>query len=241
MVEATLSADLNRNSLFRFLDTHWPHTVLLDAFATMEIGTAKFCGGSPVFWLKDREGNYRSGKVMAYDSTTGHRLKIADRVTVNYAHALARLPDYNFQACYYGEYAAATNQKACLIVVESEKTALLIRLMLSALVTNTHRFEMIATSGASNFGVDPFRLKDPHYRMAVLYNRDLIVIPDADMTERWRQCAERLRPYTRSLRFVDVTAEPFSLVGSDDIGDWILANGTRLRDCLNAICTAPSL
>jgi len=241
MVEATLRADLMLNSLYRFFLMHYNESFIMEAFKEMEVGTARFGGGSPVFWLRDRYGNYRSGKVMAYDSKTGHRVKSPDTVTVSYAHTLARLPDYNFQACYYGEYNAARYPDGTIFLVESEKSALVLRMMLAALAVPPGRYIAMATSGASNFNVDIPRMTDPSYRMSILYNRDLIVIPDTDMVEQWKKCAMRLKPYLRSLRLLDVRAAPFDLEGSDDIADWILDHGHRLRECLTAIRTAPRL
>lgn len=241
MVEATLGADRMLNSLYRFFLQHYNTSFINDAFREMEVGTARFGGGSPVFWLRDREGNYRSGKVMAYDSATGHRVKSPDTVTVSYAHSLARLPDYNFQACYYGEYNAARYPGGTIFLVESEKSALVLHMMLAALAQAPGRYLAMATSGASSFNVDPSRITDAAYRTSILYNRNVIVIPDADMVDQWKKRALRLKPYLGSLRLLDVRTPPFSLEGSDDIADWILDHGHRLRECFTAICTAPKL
>lgn len=241
MVEATLGADPMLNSLYRFFLMHYNESFIMEAFKEMEVGTARFAGGSPVFWLRDRSGDYRSGKVMAYDSKTGHRVKSPDTVTVSYAHSLARLPDYNFQACYYGEYNAARYPGGTIFLVESEKSAVVLRMMMAALAVTPGRYVVMATSGASNFNVDIPRMTDSSYRMSILYNRDLIVIPDADMTDQWKKCAMRLKPYLRSLRLLDVRIAPFYLEDSDDIADWILDHGNRLGECLTAIRTAPRL
>ncbi|MDE6588614.1 MAG: hypothetical protein K2K40_09800 [Paramuribaculum sp.] len=241
MVKATLGADRMLNSLYRFFLLHYNTSFIMEAFKEMEVGTARFGGGSPVFWLRDRFGNYRSGKVMAYDSNTGHRVKSHDTVTVNYAHSLARLPGYNFQSCYYGEYNAARYPDGTIILVESEKSALVLRMMLAALSQVPGRYLAMATSGASNFSVDPSRMADPTYRMSILYNRNLIVIPDADMVDRWQKSAMRLKPFLGSLRLLDVRTSPFGLEGSDDIADWILDHGHRLSECLTAIRTAPRI
>ncbi|MDE7151784.1 MAG: hypothetical protein K2O27_05915 [Candidatus Amulumruptor sp.] len=84
-------------------------------------------------------------------------------------------------------------------------------------------------------------MADPTYRMSILYNRNLIVIPDADMVDRWQKSAMRLKPFLGSLRLLDVRTSPFGLEGSDDIADWILDHGHRLSECLTAIRTAPRI
>ena len=42
------------------------------------------------------------------------------------------------------------------------------------------------------------------------------------MIHKWMDAADALRPVCRTVRAVDVRREPFSLTGSQDIGDYIL-------------------
>ena len=40
-----------------------------------------------MFWQMDNTGNIRTGKIMAYDITTGKRIKDKDIIPINWVHS----------------------------------------------------------------------------------------------------------------------------------------------------------
>ncbi len=215
--------DLNDN-LFYFLCKRYDISMVQQACRAFGVTHARYAGGSTAFWLFDRNGYIRSAKVMAYDRETGRRIKSQSRMPVSYAHSLMRLPDFNYRACYFGEAAACSpfHKDANIIIVESEKTALIVNL---ELMRNglSHEYVCVATGGASMLKADPEMMNDPYYRASFLRRRQLIILPDADMVAQWREYSKSLEPYAAGVHFVDVCRQPFSLTGSQDIADHIVA------------------
>lgn len=44
-------------------------------FRLYNVGTSHQWNGATIYWYRDILGNYRTGRVMGYDSTKGHRIK----------------------------------------------------------------------------------------------------------------------------------------------------------------------
>ncbi len=220
----SLRLDPACNSLLRYLATLFGLSRARRAMQLMDVGSARAFGGSPVFWLRDRQGRVRSGKVIAYDPLTGHRVKASPggKPTTGWAHTLLGYRKFRLASCFFGEYRAALHPERKIVLVESEKTAL----MLKAAMLDTpdeNLYEPLATGGAANlFAVDTARMaSDPTYRLNILYRRSVIIVPDADMVARWRATKKALTPYCNSVELVDVTRPPYSLHGSDDIADYL--------------------
>lgn len=143
------------DNLCHYLSRRYGIGMVQQACRYFGVSHARFAGGSSAFWLIDRMGYIRSAKVMAYDRATGHRVKSTNRMPVSYAHALMRLPDFNYRACYFGEAAACDrlHADAKLILVESEKTALVVNLELMRCGRSAD-YVCVATGGASMLRVD---------------------------------------------------------------------------------------
>lgn len=80
------------------------------------IGTAKNNG--TIFWQKDLNGNFRTGKVMYYN-LNGKRSKTKNSW---FAHSKIK-PDFNFKQCFFGLHLVSKDYPVALC--ESEKTAVL--------------------------------------------------------------------------------------------------------------------
>jgi len=79
-----------------------------------------------IFWQRDKDGHLRTGKAMAYDETTGKRLK--GEGTIDWIHAVMRregaLPEaWQLAQCLYGEHLLAERPEAYVAIVEAPKTA----------------------------------------------------------------------------------------------------------------------
>lgn len=208
-----------RDDLFAFITTLFDYTETIKCFLSYHVRHAAFRNGSTAFWLVDAMNRIRSAKVMAFDRTSGHRIKDPAKPSISYAHALMGLKNFNYQACFFGEQLAGIYRDRELLIVESEKTALLLDLWLT--LNGDTSAIVLATGGANAIRPVDYRMTDPDYRCSILNNRRVTLIPDADMVDQWAQYADMLKPFTQSIRTIDVKSE-FGLEGSQDIGDWII-------------------
>jgi hypothetical protein len=88
------------------------------------LGTTK--AGHAIFWQRDIEGRLRTGKIMAYDPTTGHRLK--SEGSIGWVHSLLKrsghlAEGWELGQCLYGEHLLRARPDAVVALVEAYKTA----------------------------------------------------------------------------------------------------------------------
>ena len=161
-----------------------------------EVLTAYMVGssvyGHTIFWQIDQEGKVRTGKMMRY-KTDGHRDKTAPW-NFDYIHAALfrdqRHPEYDdtkveVRQCLFGLHLLNrykykdVEQTVC--IVESEKTALLMAIAYG----NTAKQVWMACGGLGSLNAT---------RLAPLIadHRNIILYPDRDGIEAWRQKAEQL-------------------------------------------------
>ena len=79
-----------------------------------------------IFWQIDYDGNIRTGKIMAYDPTTGKRRK--EHGSITWVHSELKragiLPeDWHLEQCLYGEHLLKDNPTHTVALVEAYKTA----------------------------------------------------------------------------------------------------------------------
>lgn len=161
-----------------------------------EVLTAYLVGssvyGHTIFWQIDEKGKVRTGKMMKY-RTDGHRDKTA-AWNFDYIHAALfrdqRHPEYDdtkmeVRQCLFGLHLMKlykykdVAQTVC--IVESEKTALLMAIAYG----NNAKQVWMACGGLGNLNAT---------RLAPLIadRRNIILYPDRDGIEAWRQKAEQL-------------------------------------------------
>lgn len=161
-----------------------------------EVLTAYMVGssayGHTIFWQIDQEGKVRTGKMMRY-KTDGHRDKTAPW-NFDYIHAALfrdqRHPEYDdtkmeVRQCLFGLHLMNrykykdVEQTVC--IVESEKTALLMAIAYG----NNAKQVWMACGGLGSLNIA---------RLAPLISdrRNIILYPDRDGIEAWRQKAEQL-------------------------------------------------
>lgn len=110
------------NPLYRYLCQTFGEEETLRLFQLYRIGTSSKWGGATIFWQTDRQGQVRTGKIMQYDPATGHRIK-EPRAYVSWVHSELRLPDFHLRQCLFGEHLLNRSTSAPVMLVESEKTA----------------------------------------------------------------------------------------------------------------------
>ena len=176
--------------------------------------------GRVVFWQRDSEGRLRTGKVMAYDPTSGRRTKGAG--ACDWVHSImlrqGRIAQpYNLKQCLYGEhllgheaYATAT-----VAIVESYKTAHVGAILLP---------KMLWTATDSLQGLTTERLMPLGGRRVVLY-------PDEGRGEEiWR---EKICDIAREVGFDYTISNAISLYDSANIGP---SAGRDIADLVE-VCT----
>lgn len=171
------------NPLFHYLSSWIGEEAAGNLFRLYNVGTSKQWGGSTVYWQVDSESRIRTGKIMAYDSTTGHRIK-GDRVYVTWVHSVLKLPDFHLRQCFFGEHLLPLCTGKPVAVVESEKSALIAAHFMPEMV-------WLATGG-SNGCLNAEAAK-------VLQGRDVMLVPDLGMTDKWRQKSHVFSPYCSSI------------------------------------------
>ncbi len=198
------------SNLVLFLLTLFDPPTLYRLLDDYLLGAAK--GGAIIYWQIDHAGNARTGKVMQYDPHTGHRCK-HEKGGIDWIHAILKrrgsLPeDYNLSQCLFGEHLLPRYPHKMVVVVESEK---------SALIGSAHypQYLWLATGGKSLLSYD---------KMRVLKGRDVLLLPDVDAYTEWR---ERVGAFTfcRTCTVADVLerkASPQEREMQIDIADWVV-------------------
>ena len=182
IMEASLQG-YDANPLFHYLSSWIGEEAAGNLFRLYNVGTSKQWGGSTVYWQVDSENRIRNGKIMAYDSTTGHRIK-GDRVYVTWVHSVLKRPDFHLKQCFFGEHLLPLCTGKLVAVVESEKSALIAAHFMPEMV-------WLATGGCNgclNAEV-----------ATVLRGRDVMLVPDLGMTYKWRQKIHFIEPYSSSV------------------------------------------
>jgi len=161
------------NNLYLFLAKNFGYKNAKNMLLNYNVGTAKVWRGSTVFWQIDIEGRPHDGKIMMYDSETGHRSK-DQRYHVNWVHTLKNIDKNRIRQCFFGEHLIRQerNLSKKIAIVESEKTAIIASFYLP-------QFVWIATGGKDGM----FRQAD----LSIFQGREVIFFPDLGMTRNWRE------------------------------------------------------
>lgn len=149
--------------------------------------------GMTIFWQIDNEGKVRTGKMMLYKAD-GHRDKREGAYTFDWIHSALfrdkRHPEYDedkqeMKQCYFGMHLLnaykVKNVDQAVCIVESEKTAVI----MAAAYGNNAKQVWMACGGLENLNRDKLKPIIEQGRRIVLY-------PDRDGVEKWRQKAQQL-------------------------------------------------
>ena len=102
LMERTLS-NYSINPLFVFLTGIIGKEETERIFQLYKVGTSKKWNGATVYWQIDWQGRVRSGKVMLYNSSDGHRVK-EPHSYVSWVHSELHLENFNMKQCLFGEH-----------------------------------------------------------------------------------------------------------------------------------------
>lgn len=168
----------------------WLHATLDPAFgpatvshtiARYGVGTSRLWGGATVFWLTDRAGRVRTGKIMGYDPLTGRRLK-QPRPLMAWAHKLAasRRTDFTLRQCFFGSHLTLPTPASAdpvIWLMESEKAALITDMALHHAGVGG-LFVPVAAGGCAGLNPTPEALADAADKHALLRGRRVALFPD---------------------------------------------------------------
>lgn len=214
LVEETMQNDSNYflNPFFMWMCTFVNDSTVSDnllyIFHRYKVGMTS--SGEVIYWQHDLQGNCRGGKLMKYDNT-GHRLK---NYGAKWMHSLMRQSDFNLSQVPFGLHLLPSHPQNCsVVVVESEKTALIAAAYHVLYINDQPRLPLfIATGGAGN-------LKNT---LKYLKGRHVVIFPDEDQVIEWSKIASQYSSTFRSLS-IDTTVRQMVIDGTlppkSDYGD----------------------
>lgn len=170
--------------------------------------------GSVIYWQIDIKGKVRTGKVMKYDSNTGHRIK--DGGGINWIHSIMKrqglLPeDFNLVQCLFGEHLLRMYPDKVVALVESEKSALIASGVYPEYI-------WLATGGKSQLSID---------KLKVLQGRTVIMFPDVDGFEYWSDKAKEVEAIGCKVVVSDLLEKNATAEDREnkiDLADWLIRN-----------------
>jgi hypothetical protein len=181
------------------------------------IGTTKL--GKTVFWQVDQKKRIRTGKIIAYDATTGKRSK---DVNPNWIHSelkrLGRLEkDFNLMQCFFGQHLLLENSDKLIAIVEAEKTAIIGSIVFSD-------FLWLATGSKQNLTIE---------RLQRLGTRRIILYPDADGFQQWQTIAHEAKRQGLDVRvsdWVETEATDEQKAEGFDLADYLIQQQRELNE-----------
>ncbi len=227
IVESTMRC-YDRNSLVMWLWKRFRHLMSREMFEEVLseycVGTSNRWGGATVWWQIDSDGQARTGKIMAYDRETGKRIK-EPRAMMTWVHTLLkdRYPaGFRMRQAYFGQHLLARYPDARVMMVESEKAALVLALVYKAGGVYGC-FVPVACGGCGGLDTSPRARCEPGNRLRSLYSRRVSLLPDQGQYEKWLDRSMEIAQYVDSISVSDrLDREPGEAVRAGDGPDDIL-------------------
>lgn len=164
------------NPLVAYLHTNYSKDEVKKTIEMYQVGTAEMFSGAAVFWQMDNTGNIRSGKIMAYNTSTGKRIKNKhNKPLINWVHTALHKPNYNLKQCLFGLHLLNENVNR-IAIVESEKTAIIMSIEFP-------RYTWMTTGSLQGF-------KQEYLEPIKKY--DIIAFPDKGCYLKWQETATEL-------------------------------------------------
>ena len=208
----------SRNSFLNFLLKLFPEDTeaVLHAVKDYLIGTTK--DGKTIFWQVDQSRKVRTGKIIAYDAMSGKRLKA---IQPNWIHSelkkAGRLKDdFNLRQCFFGEHLLTRGKENTVAIVEAEKTAVIASICFSEYV-------WIAAGAKQNLNAE---------KLVRLQTEKIILYPDADGYEKWREMARNARLLGRAAEvsnLLEKHATDQQKAEGYDLADYLIDEQTRIN------------
>lgn len=166
--------------LFSFLSQWFGEAETVRLFRLYNVGVSRLLGVSTIFWQVDINGSVRTGKIMRY-SSDGHRVKKDGTANFQWMHRLIAQSDFNLVQCFFGEHLLKVMPDAKVMIVESEKSAII--------ASHFYPHYVWLASGGSSGCLNTVASQ-------VLRGREVWLVPDLDAEEYWRAKLPMLRRIT---------------------------------------------
>lgn len=193
--------DRYQDVLFYYLCTKFNKNKVMQIYNKYLVrSTNKKWRGSTVFYQKDIDGRFRTGKIILYDNN-GKRVK-EPYPKIFWQHRFITDKEFNLEQCLFGEHLLKDfdSSQGNIYLVESEKTCII-----ASLFYENDLF--IATGGLSNLSPK---------KLAVLSGYDVEAIPDKGGYVIWK---EKLEPLGIT---VNTVMESSDANDGDDIVDLLI-------------------
>ena len=173
LVRKTFKNYGHNNNFTKFLFTLYEAEIVIKVIEKYLIGTSTNWSGSTIFWLINRWGDVRSGKIIQFDRLTGKRNK-ANKPQVRWAHELRNYPDFNFVPCFFGGHLLYDFCKP-VAIVDSEETACIASIYVP-------KYIWLASGGLTQLTAE---------KCKALESRKVVLYPSLGGYERWKKIATR--------------------------------------------------
>ena len=172
--QATLS-NYELNPLATYLINNYNKDEVNVTIDKYKLGTSKMNNGATIFWQMDNTGNIRTGKIMAYDITTGKRIKDKNIIAISWVHYKLKKPKESIRQCLFGLHLLNDNIKQ-VAIVESEKTAIIMSIEFP-------KYTWMSTGSLSGFKYEYLK---------PLKSKEIIAFPDKGGYDNWKTTANNL-------------------------------------------------
>lgn len=202
------------NTFMDYLKKYWPVKELEDVAKMYHLGSTKDRGC--IFTQIGVDGFCHTGKIIHFGED-GHRIK-GEKDMVDWIHVRLmrkqgkKKDDFNLRQVLFGEHLIPKRKEATVAIVEGEKTAVICALTFPDYI-------WVSTGGQKEFKYE---------KLKVLKGRNVIIYPDANATEEWKQKAS-LMNHWKSVKVSDwaKNEEPKS---KRDIADLIMEKKEAMQN-----------
>lgn len=184
------------NYFVQFLTKYFSLSEVAQAIERYRVGDTK--DRRVIYWQIDDQDRIRTGKLMAYDPTTGHRVKGVPGA-FDWAHRHVKNP-FQLEQCLYGLHLIKENKP--IAICESEKSAVIASMAIPS-------FVWMATGGKQNFRL-----------MEAVSGRDVTLFPDLGAYDDWSAHAAKYG--FKISRVLEDIATDEDRANGFDIADYIL-------------------
>lgn len=188
----------NLNTFVQCLYQRYPHELVDSTIAKYYVGTSKWRGGSAVFWQIDTTNHVRAGKVMRYDNTM-HRVKEGENDHPTWVHTLLHLDNFNQKQCLFGEHLLKDSPDDLVVIVESEKTAIILAIEQEIHPLYDHQL-YLAAGNSGGLNVE---------KCQCLRCREVTLAPDQGQFANWGRIGAQMT-YCDNVFITDVMEQLYS-------------------------------
>ena len=200
----------SNNHLITYLKTLLPSSAIDRIIADYRLASTP--DQAIIFLQIDQDNQCRTGKIMQYNPSTGHRIKDPNKPDrINWLHSILKRrkqlpPDWQLTQCLFGEHLLPQHQDKTVALVESEKTAIICAALMP-------QYLWLATGGKSQF----------NNRLTVLKGRKIIAFPDIDAYHDWlRRTTDFPHLDLKVSDLLEKHATPADRAAHIDLADWLL-------------------